>query len=59
MLSLSSQDGAAAGLVDGRLSPSPETLNRVCSEYLSEAEFVDALVFEGVANAAWAGANGE
>lgn len=36
MLSLSSQDGAAAGLVDGRLSPSPETLNRVCSEYLSE-----------------------
>ncbi len=54
MLSLSSQDGAAAGLVGGRLSPCPGTPNCVCSDCSQEAAFVVPLVYEGDANVAWA-----
>ena len=54
ILSLVSHKGAAAGMLDGRLHPCPDTPNCVCSEYPQSAAFVEPLAFEGDANAAWA-----
>lgn len=54
LLSLASRDGAAAGLMGGRLSPCPGTPNCVCSDCSREAAFVLPLVWEGDANVAWA-----
>ena len=54
VLSLVSREGAAPGMLDGRLRPCPETPNCVCSECSQEAAFVMPLMCEGDANAAWA-----
>lgn len=53
VLSLASREGAAPGLLNGRLYPCPGTPNCVCSEYLQSTEYVEPLQFEGDADAAW------
>ena len=44
---------AVAGIVEGKLSPCPDTPNCVCSEDTASSAYIEALHFSGSPEAAW------
>jgi len=53
LLSLASREGSASGIINGRLSPCPQTPNCVCSEAPRQPGYVEPLAFHGDAAQAW------